>query len=113
MAQKAGVPLIPAVSWGSHRFSTTGRRPRWSWRLPVSVRFGEPLVVSRDDDVEVVTKELRARMAAMLAEVVDQYPDGAPEAAWWVPDRLGGAAPEHGAVERDHKATRARWRRRG
>lgn len=112
MAQKSGVPLVPAVSWGSHRFFTTGRRPRWSWRLPVSVRFGEPMLVSRDDDVEVVTKELRARMAAMLAEVVDQYPDGAPETAWWVPHRLGGAAPEHGVVEHDHKATRARWRRR-
>ena len=112
MAQKSGVPLVPAVSWGSHRFFTTGRRPRWSWRLPVSVRFGEPLVVSRDDDVEVVTKELRARMVAMLAELVDRYPDGAPAGAWWVPRRLGGEAPEHGAIERDHKATRAKWRRR-
>ncbi|NNC93779.1 MAG: 1-acyl-sn-glycerol-3-phosphate acyltransferase [Acidimicrobiia bacterium] len=112
MAQKAGVPLVPAVSWGSHRFFTTGRRPRWWWRLPVSVRFGEPLMVSGDDDVEVVTKELRARMAAMLVDAVDRYPDGAPAGAWWVPDRLGGAAPKHDAIERDHQATRARWRRR-
>lgn len=111
MAQKAGVPVVPAVSWGSHRFFTTGRRPRWSWRLPVTVRFGEPLNVGPDDDVEVVTKELRARMQGMLDEVVKTYVDGTPAGAWWVPRRLGGGAPEHGPVEREHKATRARWRR--
>ncbi|MBT8192638.1 MAG: 1-acyl-sn-glycerol-3-phosphate acyltransferase [Acidimicrobiia bacterium] len=111
MAQSAGVPIVPAVSWGSHRFFTTGHRPRWSWKLPVTVRFGEPLFVSPEDDVVVVTKELRARMESMLAVIVAEYPDGVPSGAWWVPHRLGGAAPEHGSVERDHQATRARWRR--
>ncbi len=111
MAQESAVPVIPAISWGSHRFFTTGRRPRWSWRLPVTVRFGEPFFVGPDDDIEVVTKELRTRMHAMLEEVVIAYPAGAPSGAWWVPHRLGGGAPVHGDIEREHKATRARWRR--
>ena len=111
MAQKAGVPVVPAVSWGSHRFFTTGRGPRWSWRLPVLVRFGEPLLVGPDDSIEVATKELRARMRAMLDEVMAAYPDGTPTGEWWVPHRLGGGAPEHGTVEREHKERRARWRR--
>ncbi|MCP4249799.1 MAG: 1-acyl-sn-glycerol-3-phosphate acyltransferase [bacterium] len=113
VAQAAGVPLVPVVSWGSHRFFTTGRRARWSYRLPVSVRFGEPLYVLPADDVAVVTKELRTRMQAMLDEIMATYPDGAPPGAWWVPHRLGGGAPRHDAVERDHKTTKARWRRRG
>lgn len=114
MAQAAGVPLIPAVSWGSHRFFTTGRRPRWTWKLPVTVRFGEPIEVLPEDDIEVVTKELRSRMQAMLDEIIADYEDGSPAGAWWVPHRLGGGAPEHGTIERKHKATRARWRlRRG
>lgn len=112
MAQAAGVPLVPAVSWGSHRFFTTGRRPRWSWRLPVTVRYGEPVYVALEDDVEVVTKELRVRMQTMLDEVIADYEDGSPGGAWWVPHRLGGGAPEHGSVERQHRATRARWRLR-
>jgi 1-acyl-sn-glycerol-3-phosphate acyltransferase len=112
MARTAGVPLVPAVSWGSHRFFTTGRRPRWSWQLPVTVRFGEPLVVGPDDDIDVVTKELRARMQAMLEEAVDGYEDGTPAGEWWVPHRLGGGAPQHGPVERDHRATKTRWWRR-
>ena len=111
MAQKAGVPVIPTISWGSHRFFTTGHRPSWSWRLPVTVRFGEPVIVGSDDDIEVVTKELRAGMQKMLDEVVATYPDGTPAGAWWVPHRVGGGAPDHAQVEREHRATRARWRR--
>lgn len=111
MARSAGVPLIPAVSWGSHRFFTTGHRPRWRWRLPVTVRFGAPLVVGPDDDVEVITKELRTRMQTMLGEAIESYPDGTPAGEWWIPHRLGGRAPEHGTVERRVTATkdRRRW----
>ncbi|MBT8202972.1 MAG: 1-acyl-sn-glycerol-3-phosphate acyltransferase [Acidimicrobiia bacterium] len=109
MAQAAGVPLIPAVSWGSHRFFTSGRRPRFAWKLPVTVRYGEPMHVYPEDDVEVVTKELRARMQLMLDDVIAEYEDGAPAGAWWVPRRLGGGAPDHTTVERAHTATRTRW----
>lgn len=111
MARAAGVPLVPAVSWGSHRFFTTGRLPRWRWRLPVTVRFGEPLHVGPDDDVDVVNKELRARMQALLDASIESYPDGTPAGEWWVPHRLGGGAPEHGGVARAHSAGTTRWRR--
>lgn len=93
MAAMAGVPLIPAVSWGSHRFNTVGRRPRWSWRLPVEVRYGEPLHPGLDDDPATVTEELRRRVQTLLEEAQAAYPDDAPAGAWWVPARLGGGAP--------------------
>ena len=47
----------------------------------------------------------------MLDEVVAAYPDGTPAGEWWVPRRLGGGAPEHGTVEREHRERRTRWRR--
>lgn len=107
MAAAAGVPLVPSVSWGSHRFHTTGRLPRWSWRLPVSVRYGEPLHPASDDDPEEVTRELRGRMADLFDETVGSYPGGTPAGAWWVPERFGGGAPPHAEVRADHEA---RWR---
>jgi 1-acyl-sn-glycerol-3-phosphate acyltransferase len=109
MAATAGVPLVPSVSWGSHRFHTTGRRPSWSWRLPVVVRYGEPLHPTPDDDLDEVTAELRLRMQSLLDEAQRDYPDGAPAGAWWVPARLGGGAP---TLDPDECATglRHRWR---
>jgi 1-acyl-sn-glycerol-3-phosphate acyltransferase len=93
MAAAAGVPLIPAVSWGSHRFHTVGRRPRWSWRLHVTVAYGEPIVPAPDDDQAAVMEELRRRIALLLDRAQREYPDGTPAGAWWVPARLGGGAP--------------------
>jgi 1-acyl-sn-glycerol-3-phosphate acyltransferase len=111
MAAAAGVPLIPAVSWGSHRFHTSGRRPRWSWRLPVSVAYGEPLRPTADDDPAVVTAELQRRSAELLAALQASYPDGAPASAWWVPARLGGSAPTTGEAEAHLERLTERWRR--
>jgi 1-acyl-sn-glycerol-3-phosphate acyltransferase len=110
MAAAAGVPLVPSVSWGSHRFHTSGRRPRWSWRLPVVVRYGEPLHPGPDDDLAEVTEELQRRMQQLLEEVQHDYPDGAPAGAWWVPARLGGGAPsiDHDGYLED---LAQRWRR--
>jgi 1-acyl-sn-glycerol-3-phosphate acyltransferase len=111
MAAAAGVPLIPAVSWGSHRFHTSGRRPRWSWRLPVSVAYGEPLLPTPDDDPADVTVELQRRSAALLAALQVSYPDGAPQGAWWVPARLGGSAPTIAEAEAHLERLTERWRR--
>jgi 1-acyl-sn-glycerol-3-phosphate acyltransferase len=110
MAAMAGVPLIPAVSWGSHRFHTVGRRPRWSWRLPVTVRYGEPLVPSPEDDHAEVMVELHRRIAGLLDEVQCSYPDGTPAGAWWVPARLGGGAPTPEAAEAFLRELSAGWR---
>ena len=113
MAAAAGVPVVPAVSWGSHRFHTVGRRPRWSWRLPVTVRYGEPLHPTPGDDPEELTTQLRERIATLLDEVQRTYPDGAPEGAWWVPARLGGGAPEPEEADAFLRALADRWQRTG
>jgi 1-acyl-sn-glycerol-3-phosphate acyltransferase len=95
MAQAAGVPLIPSVSWGSHRLTTTGHRfsPRRAYAIPICVRYGHPVLVGPEDDVVAVTEHLRTITAQMLHDVQQAYPDGAPAGAWWVPSRLGGGAP--------------------
>lgn len=95
MAQQAGVPVVPSVSWGAHRISTTGHGFRWRQAVgvPVEVRFGPPLLVGPEDDVEVATRQLEARMRALLDDAQRDYPDGLPRGAWWVLARLGGGAP--------------------
>jgi 1-acyl-sn-glycerol-3-phosphate acyltransferase len=95
MAQRAGVPVIPSVSWGSHRLVTTGRpfSPRRAWRIPVTVRYGPPMTVSPDEDPVAATARVHRTMEEMLHDVQRKYPDGAPAGAWWVPARLGGSAP--------------------
>ena len=113
MAAAAGVPVVPAVSWGSHRFHTVGRRPRWSWRLPVTVRYGKPLHPAPGDDPEQLTTQLRERIATMLDEVQRSYPGGTPEGAWWVPARLGGGAPEPEEADAFLRALAERWQRSG
>jgi 1-acyl-sn-glycerol-3-phosphate acyltransferase len=109
MAQAAGVPVIPAVSWGSHRFWTAGSRPRLSWRLPVVVAYGEPLVPGPDDDPEVLTAELRGRVQVLLDGAQQRYPAGLPAGARWVPARHGGAAPSHEEAERMLEELRRAW----
>jgi 1-acyl-sn-glycerol-3-phosphate acyltransferase len=91
MAQRAEVPVVPAVSWGSHRFWTTGDGPHLTWRLPVHVRYAPP--VHPEGDPEAATAGLRSLMADMLADVQQRYRDGLPAGARWVPSRLGGSAP--------------------
>ncbi len=94
MAGRAGVPVVPAVSWGTHRLSTAGRRDlRAAWRLPVEIAFGPPLRPGPDDDPRAQTRRLREVMAGLLERVQARYPDGTPPGAWWVPRRLGGSAP--------------------
>lgn len=93
MAQLAGVPIVPVVGWGSHRFATKGRPMRLICKLPVTVRFGAPQRVDPDEDPVVAIERLRDHMREMLHEVQRTYPDGTPAGASWVPARLGGAAP--------------------
>lgn len=111
MAAAAGVPVVPAVSWGSHRFHTRGRRPRWSFRLPVTIRYGAPLHPTPEDDPVAVTEELRRRMQALLDDAQAAYPDGAPAGAWWVPARLGGGAMTAAEASAHHERLRATWKR--
>jgi 1-acyl-sn-glycerol-3-phosphate acyltransferase len=112
MAARAGVPLVPAASWGSHRFHTVTRRPHWAWRLPVSIRYGAPLHPTTDDDPREVTALLREAVARLVDELVLAYPDGAPADAWWVPARHGGGAPTEAEAEAHLDRVRADWERR-
>lgn len=111
MAAAAGVPLVPAVSWGSHRFHTRGRRPRVRPRLPVTVRYGEPLHPRPDDDPVVLTERLRERTQQLLERAWHEYPDGTPRGAWWVPHRLGGAAPSPDEHDTFLRGLAERWGR--
>lgn len=113
MATEAGVPLVPAASWGTQRFFTSGHGPHWTWRMPVTVRFGEPMHPTSADPAAEVMSELRRRIRALLDDAISSYPDGAPKGAWWVPARLGGGAPDHADAEREWREKRARWRHRG
>jgi 1-acyl-sn-glycerol-3-phosphate acyltransferase len=109
MAQQGGAPIVPVVGWGSQRFATKGRRPRLITRLPVVVRFGEPLAVGPEEDPVVATAALQDRMERLLDEVQRDYEDGTPAGAWWVPAKLGGGAPSHHEVLRAHLDRTSSW----
>jgi 1-acyl-sn-glycerol-3-phosphate acyltransferase len=110
MAQTAGVPVVPAVSWGSHRFWMTGSGPHLTWRLPVLIAYGEPILPGRDDDPDELTEQLRGRMQRLLDEAQERYPDGLPAGESWVPARHGGGAPTPEQAEQMLGDLRQRWR---
>jgi 1-acyl-sn-glycerol-3-phosphate acyltransferase len=110
MAQRAGVPIVPAVGWGTQRFAAKGVGIRAAFGIPVTVRYGPPVHVAADEDPVVATRRLQERMTELVEEVQRSYPDGTPPGAWWVPARLGGGAPPHDEVLRAHEE---RFRRRG
>ena len=111
MAKQADAPIIPVIGWGSHRALTKGQPKRLKLRLPVIVRFGEPIRVGADESPEEATERLRERMAAMLDEVQRSYPDGMPAGATWVPAHLGGGAPDHDEVVRQERERTRAWKR--
>ncbi len=110
MAIAAGVPLVPAASWGSQRFHTVGRRPRLQWRLPVLVRFGEPVAVSPGDDPVEVTARLQRLVEELLHQAQAYYPEQpGPGEGWWLPARLGGDAPTLAEALAERESLRRRW----
>lgn len=111
MAAKAGVPLVPAVSWGTQRFHTVARRPTVCWRLPVQVAYGQPLRPTPEDDPVEVTEMLRQRVQALLDTSQASYRDrGLAPGAWWQPARLGGSAPPHEVAQEATAQLEAQWR---
>lgn len=109
MAQLSGVPIVPVAGWGTQRVLTKGGPKRLVRKLPVLVRFGAPLSVGPEDDPVAVTAELAHRLTTLLHEAQEEYPDGAPAGADWVPARLGGGAPEHDEVLRAHLERERSW----
>ncbi len=112
MAARAGVPLVPVATWGSHRFHSVRRRPTWSWRLPVTIRYGQPLHPTPDDDPVEVTERARDAVAALVDQAVTAYPEGTPAGAWWVPARFGGGAPTPQEADDYVDRIRSGWGRR-
>lgn len=114
MAIQAGVPLVPVAGWGSHRFATKGGHLHLTRRrLPVTVAYGEPLHPRDDETPAQLTERLRAALQGLLDDVQRRYPDAGAD-QWWVPARLGGAAPPHDEVVAAHQARFAeREARRG
>lgn len=93
LAMGAGVPVIPAVVWGSQRIWTKKvKRDLKRNKYPISVAFGEPLYFTKEDSVEEGEAQLRAAMQTLLLDVQSRYPDSH-EGARWAPVRLGGTAP--------------------
>ncbi|MFF1608651.1 lysophospholipid acyltransferase family protein [Amycolatopsis sp. NPDC058278] len=96
MGAAAGVPVVPMALWGSQRLWTKGRPKDLTRRhVPISILIGEPMHPAKGDDWDVVTKELRTRMSALLDRAQAEYPDqpASDEERWWLPAHLGGTAP--------------------
>ncbi len=96
MAAEAGVPVIPVAVWGSQRLWTKGRPKNLTQRhVPILIRVGDPFQPTEQDDLDVLTKDLRARMTALLDQAQRDYPSTPKpgEDPWWLPAHLGGTAP--------------------
>ncbi|MEO6472652.1 MAG: 1-acyl-sn-glycerol-3-phosphate acyltransferase, partial [Aeromicrobium sp.] len=57
----------------------------------ISLYVGAPIDVTGEDPV-AETARLRAAMAALLDQAINEYPIS-PKGKWWAPARLGGTAP--------------------
>ncbi len=90
MALQARVPIIPVIVWGAHRIWPKDH-PKKVFRnkVPITVAIGWPLPPL--GTIEQLNTDLRQAMNAMLYRVQEEYPH--PKDEFWVPRRLGGAAP--------------------
>jgi 1-acyl-sn-glycerol-3-phosphate acyltransferase len=95
MAQEAGVPLIPVVTWGGHRVWTTGHKPRWQRKVPVSVWVDEPMQMEPGESAADLTARLAVRLRELVDKMLAEYPDRPADDAdsWWLPAHVGGSAP--------------------
>jgi 1-acyl-sn-glycerol-3-phosphate acyltransferase len=90
MALQAQVPIVPLIVWGAQRIWPKDH-PKKLFRnkVPIVVAVGRPLPpLGSPEELNVA---LREAMNALLYRVQEQYPH--PEGEYWVPRRLGGAAP--------------------
>ncbi|MEP7089467.1 MAG: lysophospholipid acyltransferase family protein [Nocardioidaceae bacterium] len=113
MAAAAGVPLVPAVLWGTQRIKTKDHPQDFSRGKTIAITVGEPLHPSGVDPMRD-TAELKDRMATLLDETIRAYPvDEQPPGAWWLPASYGGTAPTpEEALRLDGEEKRARARAR-
>ncbi len=113
MAADAGVPLVPAVLWGTQRMKTKGHPQDFSRGTTIAITVGEPLHPSGVDSVKE-TAELKEVMAGLLDRTIRAYPaDEQPPGSWWLPAAYGGSAPtmeEAARLDSEEKRERARAR---
>ena len=116
IAAQAGVPLIPVVLWGTQRMMTKDHPRDFSRGKTIGIRVGEPLYPTGDDPV-ADTEELHRRLAVLLDEAIDAYPDEEqPPGSWWLPASRGGSAPtleRAKELELEEKAARAARKGKG
>lgn len=99
LAIGANVPVIPTIVWGSQRIWTKGRKRDFRRnRFPISIYVGEPLVFTRETEVESAEGQIKSALEKLLRKVQDEYPDEH-RGQWWAPARLGGSAPTLEEVE--------------
>ncbi|WP_410658514.1 lysophospholipid acyltransferase family protein [Amycolatopsis sp. lyj-112] len=108
MAAEAGVPIVPMALWGTQRLWTKGHPKDLTKRhVPISILVGEPLHPKVEEDAEVLSKDLRVRMTALVDRVQAEYPDKpSDDERWWLPAHLGGTAPtpeEAAALDRERR----------
>lgn len=110
LAHEAQVPIIPLVVWGAHRIWTKGHPKSLARKkIPITVNIGPPMYAS--GTLDQTQAALRAALNTLLYEAQESYPH--PTGAYWVPRRLGGAAPtpaEAEALDRAELAERERRR---
>ncbi len=90
MAIDAQVPIIPLIVWGAQR-RWTKDQPRKLGRakIPMTVKVGPPLQPAAT--AEQTDAAMREAMTTLLHGAQESYEH--PEGAFWVPRRMGGAAP--------------------
>jgi len=113
LAAEAGVPLVPAILWGTQRFKTKDHPQDFSRGKTIAITVGEPLHPAGTNPL-AETAELKTRMASLLDETIRAYPaDEQPPGAWWLPAAYGGAAPTPAEAQQlDEQEKRDRARRR-
>jgi 1-acyl-sn-glycerol-3-phosphate acyltransferase len=107
MAIEAGAPIIPMIVWGAQRIWTKDHpRKLGRAKVPVTVQVGAPLRAR--EDTARTGAALRESMTTLLHQVQQRYP--CESGVYWVPRRLGGAAPtltQAAQIEADEAAARS------
>ncbi len=99
LAIGANVPVFPTIVWGSQRIWTKGRKRDFRRnKFPISIYVGEPLIFTRETEVESAEGQIKSALEKLLRKVQAEYPDEH-RGQWWAPARLGGSAPTLEEVE--------------
>ena len=113
LAAEAGVPVVPAILWGTQRMKTKSHPQDFSRGKTIAISVGTPLHPTGANPV-AETAELKTAMARLLDETIRAYPaDEQPPGSWWLPASYGGTAPtpeEAAVLDAEEKRERARAR---